>query len=355
MPSGCNCAGKICSCQIIGTGNVSIDGVGTETSPYEIVVEPTRTDYIDTSTVHWTPVTGSGTEASPYQVRADATGAVPAGALGTWGTAPLDDFGAVANSPQGELAYLDNAGKLRTKPLIIDASVALTNADDLSKYPLGPSVYTLSTAQASAGGWPIPNSGTVLTDVRGDGITAVQWYFRNGNTQATMAALWRVFNSTWQPWQRPVFTPDTPADGMVPVYRTASGAYKLEAKTLPPVDTGWITLGTATDLIVPNATNATLVTSNYRQWGPLLQFRIQFTLNVAITTPTTGDVTNTACGTFQPQFRPTQEAAATSYSTSRGLWWAIGVSGNLTLSAVSGSTNLAIGDPVSAAGMFLVG
>lgn len=79
MPKNCNCASATCSCQIAGAGNAHIDGVGSETNPYTITVDPTRTDYVNSSTVTWSPVTGAGTEASPYQVTASAAGGIPSG------------------------------------------------------------------------------------------------------------------------------------------------------------------------------------------------------------------------------------------------------------------------------------
>lgn len=275
---------------MIGGGLAQISGVGSETNPIMVSVEATQTEYVNTSSVTWNPVTGSGTEASPFQVSAVAVGApLP---VFVYGNTPLDLFGAPARD-MGLAAYLDTTGKLRVQPTIIDSAVLLANADDLSKYPLGTSVYTLSTAQASAGGWPVPNSGTVVTWVRGDKVTAVQWYYRNGNSQATLDARWRVFSTTWQPWQRMIYTPDALADGQVPVYRTATSKFTME--TLAPVaDTGWL------NLTLASGTG----TMQYRALSGLIWLRANVTGLTSVAAGATGTIVAAANG-VPAAYRPT--------------------------------------------------
>lgn len=75
MPTGCNCANATCSCLIVGSGSVHVEGSGSETKPIVITVDQTQTEFVDSSTVVWSPVTGDGTEASPFQVIAQAIAA----------------------------------------------------------------------------------------------------------------------------------------------------------------------------------------------------------------------------------------------------------------------------------------
>jgi hypothetical protein len=264
----CNCGNQTCSCIITGGEGITVTGNGTPNRPYEIEAESAllladQLGVVDTPTLNLT-IAGTGAPGSKMMLSGVATqamtglkdvndpspptnGDVPTWVndhwefkpvtassslpVFTWGTAPLDDFGAVANSTQGQATYLDSGGNLRAQPLVIDTSVLLTNADPISKYPVGASVYALSAAQAGSGGWPVSQIGTVLTDVRADSLSAVQWYYRGSNAQATTDARWRVWSTAWGPWQRAVFTPDTPADGQVPVFRSASGGFKMETQT----------------------------------------------------------------------------------------------------------------------------
>lgn len=237
----CNCGNQTCSCVIIAGDGISLVGNGSPTRPYEIGVESatalidqlgvsdhptldltidppvgggkviihgvatqsmrTLTDVLDPNppingdvptwvTNHWEflqPPAGGGGGVSVYD----------------WGTAPLDDFGASTNMGQGLAVYLDSNAKLRAQPLVIDGSVALANADPITRYPIGLSVYSLSSAQASAGGWQIPFSGTVVTVHRADGLTGHQWYHRNTIALESIATMWRSYNSTsdWSLWR----------------------------------------------------------------------------------------------------------------------------------------------------------
>lgn len=171
----CGCSGSTCSCLIVAGAGTAVSGTGTEGNPY--VIDVTGSDIagtfsvLDTASVDLT-LDGSGSTADPYVLSAAATiamtglsdvlagdipatgdvpvwngtawhfapppttppGAVNTGpgltgdgsapdpltvaASGTWGTAPLDGFG--ANDLLGAPTYIDSAGQVRTLPRGID-------------------------------------------------------------------------------------------------------------------------------------------------------------------------------------------------------------------------------------------
>jgi hypothetical protein len=132
------------------------------------------------------------------------TGTIPVS--GVWGqnlngVAALDILGPLAETVDkyGAPIYLDSAGLLRSQPLIISGPDTNRLAADLiDKYPLGPSVLGLSTAQAASGGWPLSTASYVLT-IKRDSMYGGQLWFKNDRT--TYRIWYRTGDSTgWGAW-----------------------------------------------------------------------------------------------------------------------------------------------------------
>lgn len=70
----CNCSGGSCSCVIVGSGSISVDGAGSEVNPYVVSGGGVITAN-DTPTVDMT-LSGDGTALNPYVLEAAATVAV---------------------------------------------------------------------------------------------------------------------------------------------------------------------------------------------------------------------------------------------------------------------------------------
>lgn len=163
----CTCDG-LCSCQIVGGEGIDVTGSGSATDPYRVdsTASGGNLTVQDTGTVDLT-LSGDGSRKTPYHLSAQATVAlndltdvettgrndgdtltwvtdhwealppstVPPGAVstgqglsgdgsqanplnvrasGTWGVAPLDDYG--SDSRVGQPVYIDADGNLRAEP-----------------------------------------------------------------------------------------------------------------------------------------------------------------------------------------------------------------------------------------------
>jgi hypothetical protein len=220
----------------------------------------------------------------------DGSNADPLKALtsGIWGQSPLDLYGTNLASAAPPI-YVDEAGNLRAQPLSYEVA-AKGVTDPPNTYPLGPSVMTLSTAVASAGGWPQGVSGIVVT-------------FRRRVGDATYAAA--------QHWYR------NPAAGTMPMMMTRAGNqnYAAGAPGWTPwvttvEDTGW------TDIAIQSGFTAQGTEKpQVRRLNGVVYSRGGWS-----STGMTISATNDPIGTIPAGFRPTQNV----------LWRAGSAAGNVT-------------------------
>lgn len=247
----CGCAGSTCSCLITAGPGVQITGSGQASNPYVITATAATIAgtiaVLDTETVDLT-LLGEGTLAQPYVITATATiemddllnvdaaapptgyvlgfdGAnwvpVPASTVdpglittgpgitgdgsaalplaaevsATWGTAPLDIYG--ADSLNGLETYIDSAGQIRTRGANLAPDV-FAQSDPFTAWPLGETNMPVDTA----GDWPIlspATSGLVVTIRRED--RAEQWVFRNSQTLGGAAYYRHGSAAGWTPWR----------------------------------------------------------------------------------------------------------------------------------------------------------
>jgi hypothetical protein len=182
----CDCAGSTCQCLILAGAGIDITGSGNTNNPYVITATTTIAGSLvvqDTPTIDLTAV-GAGTNTDPFILTANATISLgeltdvdatipavgdtlswngtawvmtappvaPAGAVnttggllgsgalnnpvrvatsGTWGTAPLDNYG--QDSTVGQVIYVDSNGQLRAAPL--DPQLITVPWDNISGRP----------------------------------------------------------------------------------------------------------------------------------------------------------------------------------------------------------------------------
>jgi hypothetical protein len=164
---------------------------------------------------HWefrTPAAGGGGGAGAIftgnGITGDGSAGLPVVARnsGTWGSGLLGLYGAGAsnNGSLGTPVYIDQAGLLRSQPQVISGGSGKTNAALPSSYPLGMSVLSVYTADATSGGWPLGVSAEVLTLIRHDIPVSAGWQIWSRNT-ATATATEMMFRTGtdgtgWSPW-----------------------------------------------------------------------------------------------------------------------------------------------------------
>jgi len=118
-------------------------------------------------------------------------------------------------------------------------------------------------------------------------------------------------------------------------------------------DTGWLNSGVS-------IANGTVTVSSYgfRAIGQEIYFRVFGTWNVAITVVASGDIANsnvfTVSDTRFNNFTQTQGGFGT-HNSGRTVSGYVNVGGGFYVTAVGGSTNIAVGDPFSLAGSYLLG
>jgi hypothetical protein len=108
--------------------------------------------------------------------------------------------------PYPEPTDLASAGADAIKALATDldfTKIVLTSADTLNaaaligSYPMGASTMTMSSTQASAGGWPLAASASVWTFRPGSGIGVQYFYENNYNNQRIYYRVMGTANGTW--------------------------------------------------------------------------------------------------------------------------------------------------------------
>lgn len=243
---------------------------------------------------------------------------------GVWGTPPLDVYG--TDQLTGTEIYTDSAGKLRGRPQLLGGSKEPT--DGVLTYPVGMSLYYIGGSNTT---WP-PGAaglagGALLVTQRHANNAGAQWCYWYGTV--TKAWMRHAASSTaWSPWVKVV---DNAAE---------------------------VNAGAATTIIVPNATNFTLVDSVATVRGNTCFLRIAGTMKVASSAPgTTGDITNLALGTLTTEYFPfgsgASQYAMSSVGSGRPInGYALGLSGTVGIGGIGGSAALAIGETVSLAGSY---
>jgi hypothetical protein len=238
----CACGTGTCSCVIKAgpEGGVSVVGNGSANRPYVISIPGgnplLNLDVVDDPTLDLT-ISGAGTATDKRKITGRATqsltnlkdvqgtpteGEIPvwrtnhwefeaaaAAGLpisGSWGTPPLDDMG--TDSLAGQQIYLDVNSQLRAAPQATTTAQKARSAADLAgTYPVGLSNTQITSAQATAGGWPGPNSGHVVTYRRAGepdaDAVAAQWFYQSSGIAAKVlvrTAAGTGASNTWSPW-----------------------------------------------------------------------------------------------------------------------------------------------------------
>lgn len=124
---------------------------------------------------------------------------------GTYGTAPLDST-MVGDIPSamGREIYVDSAGQLRSRPDVTTFDTIPKPVTDLpSTYRLGVTLMTLSTAAATAGGWPGNLTAYVLTTARYDtgGVVSASQYWMRNSTSFAQVYYRSGTASGWTTWR----------------------------------------------------------------------------------------------------------------------------------------------------------
>jgi hypothetical protein len=124
---------------------------------------------------------------------------------GVWPNAPGLDYWANGNMPStsGLPIYLDSSGQLRTRPDVWQPATGKGVADSPATYPLGMSIMSLTTTQATTGGWPLATTAVVVTFKRYNDDVAAQWWY--ANSTGTPRVWYRLGNTgVWSPWVKVV-------------------------------------------------------------------------------------------------------------------------------------------------------
>lgn len=263
----CSCGNAACSCVIKAApdGGVVITGSGSPERPYLVSLTAggktlDSLEMVDSSTIKWSksgagtpqdhrryiatadvsmaeltdvsktdiPITGDVVQWNGTQWVFAPPGATSVPVSGTFGTAPLNIYG--ANSLIGPEIYLDANGQIRTAPRVLPSG-SKAQADPITSYPLGVSVLTLYATHASSGGWPFAVSATVTTHHRYEDGSAAStgWQEWVRNSSAGPQRLIRNSSTgVWGPWLW--------AGGQSPHY----SAYKSAAQSMPTANT-WYT------------------------------------------------------------------------------------------------------------------
>jgi hypothetical protein len=155
---------------------------------------------------------------------AGGSGGIPPS--GTWGTAPLNLYG--ADSLVGRETYTDSAGKLRTKP---DQITGVTPTSLAAAYPTGTSIFYIPNADTAL--WPVNSNGTVVTSKTANNVLAqtctpftavsTKMFVRNGTSTG------------WSPWVLVADSTAAPVSTAVSSQRQCSIAQSITSGTSTPV------------------------------------------------------------------------------------------------------------------------
>lgn len=150
MARRCGCAGSVCSCFVVGTGNATVSGSGSDVDPYTVDVDAAVIQVADTATLDLV-IAGAGTPASPYILSGNVLG----GGGGGLSTEQIMDYlGGVTTPGQGligagliTVAYDDTGNKI-TFGATRTESYLLARANHTGEIPLASmaSDWMVSTA-----------------------------------------------------------------------------------------------------------------------------------------------------------------------------------------------------------------
>lgn len=90
----CGCSGTVCSCTVVGAGNATVTGVGTQTNPYVVTASAAVIQVADTGSLDLT-ITGDGSPGNPYIISGTASGS------GLDPEAMMDFLGRSTNAAKG--------------------------------------------------------------------------------------------------------------------------------------------------------------------------------------------------------------------------------------------------------------
>lgn len=124
---------------------------------------------------------------------------------------------------------------------------------------------------------------------------------------------------------------------------------------LQPAESGWVNGGSGASVIAADPTNITLSGSYVRTIGRAAFLYLSGTVKVAITVPTTGDITNVVVGQLAAAYTPVGVPVPQPLSadqTGRMLTGVINTAGQVSINAVGGSVNFTIGDAFTLAGTY---
>jgi hypothetical protein len=166
---------------------------------------------------------GDGSAGTPLKPNSFVFGAANPSGEGWPGLAK-----AGSDDTYGQPVYVGADAKLRAAPLVIPSAVAKNLSDAGGTYPVGMSVYALSSAQATAGTWP--GAGTVVTfrrsnDTDANAICHQWWYPASG---ALVPLIRRFAASTWTAFAT-AFGDDTGWVNLTPASGTGICRYRVKA------------------------------------------------------------------------------------------------------------------------------
>lgn len=260
----CACGNAACSCVIKSkpNGGIVVTGSGSPERPYEIstvaggnpldslTVADTATldlhmagagtpedkrrisgtviakvrDLTDVSKTD-TPVVGDVIQWNGSEWVFASPGATSVPVSGTWGTPPLDKYG--ADSLIGPSIYLDSNGQIRTRPHVL-APAAFTAATLASSYPLGVSLMQLSSTDTAQGsGWPIAGVFGIVETSRTGPSNVVQRFIRTTTGTNQIVMVRSGSDTAWGSWQY--------VGGLAPHY----SAFKSASQALTAANTSY--------------------------------------------------------------------------------------------------------------------
>lgn len=126
------------------------------------------------------------------------------------------------------------------------------------------------------------------------------------------------------------------------------------AQTRLLTDTGWVTSGVATP-----SSGVTITSQYFRRIGQTVYLDLAMTATVATTVPASGDIGNTIYRVqVAPTWSPTPSGplqALTGGQVGRAIAGYIASGGLISISAVAGTTSIAVGDTLRLGGSYLLG